>query len=120
MTPYERTKAWRAANPDKVREHRTTAYIRNKAKERGQQQLYDQTPKGKYVSHKKNARVKGIPFLLSFEEWWTLWHKHWEDRGQGKLVMCREGDSGAYEVGNVRIDSQSNNAKEYYMDKGED
>jgi hypothetical protein len=114
ITAYERTKLWRKANPEKAREHRNAAYQRNKDKERAQQQAYDLTPKGRFVAHKKNARRRGVEFDMSFDEWWTIWESHWDGRGMGKLVMCRTCDEGAYEVGNVRIDSQSNNAKEQH------
>ena len=112
MTAYEYTKQWRKDNPEKQKAIRKAAYERNKDKERAQQQAYDRTPKGRFVNHKKNARKLGVEFVMSFEEWWTIWEPHWDGRGLGKLVMCRTGDEGAYEVGNVRIDSQSNNAKE--------
>ena len=114
MTTYERTKQWRKDNPERQKALRAAAYKRNKKKERAQQQAYDRTPRGRFVEHKKNARLRGVEFVMSFDEWWTIWEPHWEGRGVGKLVMCRTGDKGAYEVGNVRIDSQSNNAKEYY------
>lgn len=115
ITAYERTKAWRLANPEKQRNLRAKAYSENKEKEREQQQSYDVTPKGRYVGHKKNSRARGVEFLLTFDEWWCIWQPHWEGRGKGKLVMCRDGDEGAYQVGNVRIDTQSNNAIEYHL-----
>ena len=113
MTAYERTKQWRKDNPDKQKALRNAAYQRNKDNERAQQQEYDLTPMGKFVAHKKNARRRGVEFVMSFDEWWAVWESHWDGRGKGQLVMCRTGDVGAYVVGNVRIDSQSNNAKEY-------
>jgi hypothetical protein len=73
-----------------------------------------QTPYGQYMVHKGNASGRGIEFLLTFEEWRTIWGDQYEGRGTGKLVMCRNKDQGAYETGNVRIDTQSNNAKEMH------
>jgi hypothetical protein len=72
------------------------------------QKRYQKTPRGKYTRHKVNARLRGVVFLLTFDEWWHLWAKsgHWEQRGN-KLdcyVMMRIGDTGAYKVGNVFID----------------
>ena len=118
-TAYERTKAWRLANPERQKELRGLAYLRNKDAERAQQQAYDQTPKGKYAAHKKNAKRRGIEFKLTYEEWQREWLPYWENRGRGKSVMCRTADIGAYEVGNVRVDTQANNAKEYHMNLGE-
>lgn len=61
----------------------------------------------KYNQATNNARVRNIPFLLSFDEWCGLWIESgkWEQRGwrRGQYCMARFGDKGAYEVGNVRI-----------------
>lgn len=70
------------------------------------------TPYGKYVQHKHRAKQSGVAFNLTFNQWWNIWKPHWDERGLGKLVMCRLRDSGAYEVGNVRIDTQANNNRE--------
>lgn len=60
-----------------------------------------------YVQHKHNADLRGIPFLLSYWEWGTIWIEsgRWEQRGsrRGQYVMARLGDQGAYELGNVVI-----------------
>jgi len=49
------------------------------------------TPQQKYGNHKVSAKSRGIPFNLTFEEWWSLWEPHWEFRGSQahELVMCR-------------------------------
>jgi hypothetical protein len=67
----------------------------------------------RYSQHKRSAKQRGIEFRLTFEEWWKLWEPHWENRGSGheQLVMCRFGDKGGYEVGNVRIATVRENAK---------
>lgn len=61
-----------------------------------------------YTQHKSNAKRRGIPFLLTLEEWKSIWIESgkWEQRGRGadKYCMCRLSDAGAYEVGNVFID----------------
>ena len=72
-----------------------------------------QRPMSRYKGHRSNAKTRGIPFNLTFDEWWSLWEPHWKQRGTEK-AMCRTEDAGAYEVGNVRIDTYSNNAKEYH------
>lgn len=68
---------------------------------------YRASPKGKYVVHKKNAKRRGVVFLLTFDQWWDIWRSsgYWDLRGckPGQYVMCRLGDEGAYEVGNVYI-----------------
>jgi hypothetical protein len=66
-----------------------------------------------YTQHKSNAKQRGIPFLLTFEEWKDIWlaSGKWELRGRGadKCCMCRTGDVGAYAVGNVFIDRNARN-----------
>ena len=71
------------------------------------QALYQKTPRGKYAFHKSSAKKRGIPFLLTFEEWWDIWQASgkWEQRGRRRdqYVMARFGDLGAYKRDNVRI-----------------
>ena len=61
----------------------------------------------KYCNHRGNAARRGVPFLLSFDEWMDIWSQsgHMHERGQykGQYVMARYGDIGPYAVGNVRI-----------------
>lgn len=75
----------------------------------------NRTPKVAYETHKRKATRRGIEFKLTFQEWFNIWEEHWEGRGAFKassLQMCRLNDEGAYEIGNVRIDTLSNNVKE--------
>jgi hypothetical protein len=62
------------------------------------------------------ARQRGIEFLLTMEEWVTIWresgHLHERGRGRGKYVMARYGDQGPYAVGNVKIITHSENCSE--------
>lgn len=69
------------------------------------------TPRAKYNQHRNTAKERGIVFSLTSREWWNLWESHWEERGKS-TCMCRTGDTGAYEIGNVRIDTYSNNKLE--------
>jgi hypothetical protein len=68
------------------------------------------------MQHKGKSRYRGIEFLLTFEEWWSIWQASgkWELRGRrrGQYVMARYGDQGAYEAGNVRICPVSENVAE--------
>ncbi|WP_019567333.1 hypothetical protein [Agrobacterium sp. 10MFCol1.1] len=70
-------------------------------------QSKDATPLRAYQHQKFAAEVKrGIEFRLTLMEWWDIWEKsgHWADRGLGRgWHMCRIGDQGCYEVGNVFI-----------------
>jgi hypothetical protein len=77
---------------------------------------YWATPKGKYQKHKVNAGRRGVPFNLTFEQWWAIWEASgkWALRGnrRGRYCMARNGDLGAYEVGNVRIEKHETNTGE--------
>lgn len=69
-----------------------------------------------YSKQKSSARHRGIEFILSFEEWYNIWLNsgYWHLRGKGKgtYVMSRIGDTGPYEIGNVFIQSNSDNVSE--------
>lgn len=71
-------------------------------------------PVARYRQHAVNAGRRGIPFELSFDEWWSIWGPGYERRGRmrGQLVMCRTKDQGAYAVGNVRVDTVAGNARD--------
>jgi hypothetical protein len=73
---------------------------------------YDESPKGRYKQHKRNAKLRGVEFLLTFEQWYELWEPYLDQRGNGEYVMARNGDTGPYAVGNVSIKPQSQNAAE--------
>lgn len=80
------------------------------------QKEYRKTPKGKFGVIKQRAKQRGIPFLLSFEEWFSIWSKsgYWDSRGRtiDKYNMCRINDTGAYEIGNVYIAPHTQNIKD--------
>lgn len=70
----------------------------------------------RYSMQKYGARLRGIEFLLSYEQWLAIWTEsgHLDERGRGpaKYCMARYGDRGAYEVGNVKIITLIDNAAE--------
>jgi hypothetical protein len=71
-----------------------------------------------FVVQRSDAKKRGIPFLLTFEEWWAVWlaSSKWDQRGKlaGQYVMARLGDRGPYEVGNVYICTTTQNAIDRY------
>ena len=73
---------------------------------------YKKTPRARFNFQKVNAKRRGIEFNMSFDEWWNIWEDSFEQRGKlpDQLAMCRYGDTGPYEVGNVYLDTNSNNA----------
>lgn len=60
-----------------------------------------------YTQHKSNAKQRCIEMRLTFDEWKEIWLQSgkWDERGRGaeKYCMCRLGDEGHYEAGNVFI-----------------
>ena len=68
-----------------------------------------------YRHQRKAAKKRGIPFLISFEDWWQWWQEddRWARRGRrrAQFVMARYGDAGPYKLGNVYPTTQSGNAK---------
>ena len=73
--------------------------------------------KSRFNDQKQSAKIRGIPFYFTFEEWDQWWLNQGIDRNipQGKdsncLCMCRYNDQGAYEPSNVYVDTNSNNVK---------
>lgn len=75
---------------------------------------YRASPRGKYAVHKANAKARGIPFLLTFDQWLKIWNDSgmYTEMGNthGKYNMCRNNDEGAYQEGNVYIGPWTYNA----------
>ena len=69
--------------------------------------------RNQYLEQKYNAIRRGIPFHLTYEEWLDIWGDKLSNRGKGinKYQMCRKADQGAYEIGNVYIDTHEANSK---------
>jgi peroxiredoxin len=69
-----------------------------------------------YTTHKHHAKLRDVPFLLTFDEWCAIWRESgkFAERGHcvGQYVMARTGDKGPYAVGNVRIATVSDNHAE--------
>lgn len=69
-----------------------------------------------YTQQKSNAKQRGVGFLLSLEDWKSIWSTSgkWDQRGRGseKYCMCRVGDNGAYELGNVFIAKNKQNLRD--------
>jgi hypothetical protein len=100
----------RAANPEKEREK--ALVIHKKWRVENPEQYG-------YRGHKSRARQKGIEFLLTFEEWLSIWTESgkFAQRGTGSLDYCmaRHGDVGPYAVGNVRICTNQENIREAHL-----
>lgn len=76
---------------------------------------YYRRPIGAFTTQRNNAIQRGIGWSLTLWDWWQIWQQSgcWEKRGRGGAlyVMCRYGDTGAYEAGNVYIATLRHNSK---------
>lgn len=103
-------------------------YLANKERIKGlrleRERRWISTPEGKFSIQKRAARKRGIPWELTFEEWWRIWEESgkWDERGNlgDQYCMCRTNDVGPYRVGNVRIDTMAGNSYENYQIMGID
>ena len=68
-----------------------------------------------YRIQKHSAAKRGIPFLLTFEQWseWWLTDDRWLRRGRkaGQLQMGRKGNSGPYSPDNVECATKEEKQK---------
>ena len=75
--------------------------------------------KGRYNTQKAGAKARGIPFLLTFEEWYNWFLSQGVDRnipqgnGGGSKAMCRYNDSGPYSLSNIYLGTQSSNIQDF-------
>ena len=74
-----------------------------------------------YTQQKSNAKQRGIEFAITFDEWKQIWidSGKWGQRGRGaeKYCMCRIGDDGCYDVGNVFIGLGKHNVRDGNLGK---
>lgn len=72
-------------------------------------------------SQKDSAKLRGIEWLMSFEEWLQIWaqsgHLHERGRKKGQYCMARFGDVGPYAIDNVKIILHGANVSEALLGK---
>lgn len=76
------------------------------------------SPLKKYVTHRANAKKRGLDWGFTFASWWAVWQESgkWEERGRGTgFCMARKGDIGGYSPENVYICTNSQNFKDSYI-----
>lgn len=91
---YEQTKA-RA----RWRYQQNKQYHLDKAK----QWHADNPKRSAYLGQRHTCNQRDIEFNLTFDQWVDFWGTDFSRRGRKMqdLCMCRYGDKGAYEVGNI-------------------
>ena len=74
-----------------------------------------------HIQKHSATKLRGIEFLLTFEEWLQIWldsgHLHERGKDKDQYCMARYGDRGAYAIGNVRIITNSENSRENLLGK---
>jgi len=73
------------------------------------------TPIGAFACQRKHARRRKIEWKLTLWQWWCIWRDSgkFEHRGRGSgYCMCRRGDQGGYELGNVFIGTARQNSSD--------
>lgn len=111
-----RARAWAQQNPERAKARLQAWRAANRAHRNAYEKLRRaRTPEvSAYKTQRHQSLRRGIPFLLTIEEWWSIWEESgkWDARGcrKDQYVMARFGDAGAYEVGNVRICTVGENA----------
>ena len=69
--------------------------------------------KAKFSNQKGQSKRRGIAWELTFEQWLEWWGRDLDRRGNGPLdlQMCRHGDVGSYELGNIYKGTSKDNAR---------
>jgi hypothetical protein len=79
--------------------------------------------KAAFAHHRKSAGNRGIPFDLTLGDWIRLWGRsgkfHLRGHGGDLYCMARINDAGGYTIGNVKIITNRENAREYAKAKRE-
>jgi transcriptional regulator len=78
------------------------------------------SPIRKFTEQRRNARMRGVEWRITFAEWWGVWmaSDKYNKRGRGEgYCMARLGDTGPYSVDNVEIISNSQNISDYQARK---
>lgn len=83
--------------------------------------LEDKDLQKAYFQQMRNAKCRGIEFLMSWEEWVMVWLVSGKllKRGKkaGQYVMARFNDRGAYEITNVEIILATQNTSDGILGK---
>lgn len=78
--------------------------------------IHDVKLKRLYDTNRYSAKQRNIPFYLTYQQWLYIWLASGKLNERGKMAhqycLARFGDQGAYELGNVKIITNSANCSE--------
>ncbi len=73
----------------------------------------------KFCHQKANAKMRGIEWRFTFDEWWAWWQvdDRWPRRGNKpeSLCMARKGDQGPYSPDNVYVTTFRGNLRDLHV-----
>ena len=106
LASKERFKRYHARNPERVKAWN------NDPEHLAKVQEILKTPRGRFSQQKHAAKIRNIPFLFTFDDWWAKWQPYWSKRGKAsdQYCMARKGDVGPYSKDNVVIATVRENA----------
>ena len=98
-----RSKAWYEANREEKKARDKAYYEANREKEKARHKAYYKTPAGKFSVYKKSAKVRGIPFLMEFQQFEGLWQKpcYYCEAEIKTIGLDRVDNDGPYHIDNV-------------------
>ena len=79
---------------------------------------YRTTPMGVFTNQRRQAKIRGVEFLLTYDQWWAKWQPHWATRKQDKRIMCRLVEPGPYSVDNAYIGDYRSNREDHCRNRG--
>jgi len=104
---------WCGEQFDTVRPRQVNCSTKCRTLKKERVRFLNHKPERAYNVQKRRAKARGVGFSMSFDEWCWFWNGHWDKRGNkpDQLAMCRKGDKGVYEIGNIYLDTNRNNSK---------
>lgn len=77
--------------------------------------------KKQFLGQKHNAKLRGIEFLFTYEEWLNWWiatgKLEQRGKGRGKYCMMRKNDIGPYSIDNVFCGTIEQNSHDCHIGK---
>lgn len=70
-----------------------------------------------FKQSRRTAEAAGITWRLSFSDFVDTWAPRWHERIPKRLQLSRLGYQGAYEIGNVRVDTRAAHVAEQHANR---
>jgi hypothetical protein len=72
------------------------------------------SPRSRFIQRRARAKQRGIPFMLSYQQWLDIWGDKLplRGRGLGRLCMASRRDRGGYQRHRVEIIADNKNVED--------